>query len=248
MIFGVIVLVIIVAGAVYYLGNQTHTSPAATPTTATTSATTALTTTSAVTTVQKSAVPILTKFSSKSVEVNSTKQANTTVTAPDGVNITVMIPAGTYVLSGNNLLQNYNFTLATFDIANLSGPSGYRNQTPAYGFAFEVNGMIDPAISFVNVSKAPMHLTTITHYPNTWYSWAYVGGTFNSSTGIYTGGNYVAENTWTYNTTAGTMTNTQFYKPIMWIFTIGPAQTTVAAGAANTLTTQTTTTNGYSYP
>ncbi len=245
---GVIVIIVILVALAYYLSVQS----AAPATTASTAATTNMATTAA-TTVHPNAIPALTKFSSSSVSVNASRSANVTVTAPDGVNITVFLPAGTYVLAHNKTTQSYNFTLATFTIANMTSPAGYANQTPAYGFAFEVNGEINPAISFVNATGTPVHLTTVTHYPSTWYSWAYVGGAFNATAGTYTGGNYLAENAWSYNTTIGTMTNKQFYKPIMWVFTIGPAQvtTTVAATTSNASTTSaapSTTASGYGYP
>jgi hypothetical protein len=248
---GVIVVIIILIGAAYYL-SRSSTTPASTISTTGTTAVTTAAATAAATTAPPSAVPLLTKFSSTSVAVNAIKQANAVVSAPDGVNISVMIPAGTYALVDNSTLQAYNFTIATFNIANVSSPPGYTNQTPAYGFAFEVNGAINPAISFVNATGSPVHLTTVTHYPNTWYSWAYVGGAFNASAGTYTGGNYLIENAWSYNATSVTMTNVQFYKPIMWIFTFGPANaatTTVAAAASNSsktsVTQQSNSTNGY---
>ena len=247
-IIGAIIVAIIVLAAAYYIYGSSASHAKAPTTVATTASTTA-----ASTTINAVPAPVMKKFSSRTIMINSNRSSNVMVTAPDGVNITVMIPTGTYAMVGNNMLQSFNFTLATFNIMNLSSPSGYSNQTPAYGFAFEVNGNISPSISFVNATKAPVHLTTITHYPSTWYSWAYVGGTFNESAGTYTGGKYIAENAWTYNSTAGTMTNTQFYKPIMWVFTVGPAQTTATAPSANTSaaasTTQPTTTVwGYSYP
>ena len=244
---GVIVIIVILVAVVYYLSRPSVTSA----TTSSTPATTSIVTTEAVTTAPHAAIPTLTKFSSSSVYVNASRKANVTVTAPDGVNITVNLPAGTYAMAGNSLLRGYNFTLATFTITNMSSPPGYKNQTPAYGFAFEVNGEINPEISFVNSTKAPVHLTTVTHYPSTWYSWAYVGGSFNASTGIYTGGNYLVENIWSYNATNGSMTNKQFYKPIMWIFTIGPLQSTTTIKATTTnaytasTTQSTTTTSGY---
>ena len=202
---GIIVIAIILIGAAYYLSRQATVPASTISTVGTTAATTAVTT--AATTALPSAVPRLTRFSSTSVTANATKQTTATVTAPDGVNISVTIPAGTYALVDNSTLRAYNFTIATFNIANVGSPPGYTNQTPAYGFAFEVNGDINPAISFVNVTKAPVHLTTVTHYPSTWYSWAYVGGVFNTSTGTYTGGNYLIENAWSYNATSVTMTN-----------------------------------------
>ena len=247
---GIIVIVIAVLAAAYFMYGNSATHAKAPTTVATTASTTM-----ASTTVSATPIPVMTKFSSSTIMINSNKSSTVMVTAPDKVNITVIIPAGTYAMVGNNMLQSFNFTLATFNIMNLSSPSGYSNQTPAYGFAFEVNGSIDPSISFVNATKAPVHLTTITHYPSTWYSWAYVGGTFNESTSTYTGGKYIAENAWTYNSTTGTMTNTQFYKPIMWVFTVGPAQATAPAPSTNTsvraTTVAPTTTvggGGYNYP
>ncbi|MCL5428073.1 MAG: hypothetical protein M1321_02725 [Candidatus Marsarchaeota archaeon] len=245
----IVIVIIVVAGAAYYISRTSAST--ATMSTATSTITAAVATTTAVTTPHAvAAVPVMRRTGSRSVEVNASRPANATVIAPDGVNITVSIPAGTYALVGNSLLGGYNFTIATFSIENVSSPPGKQSQTPAYGFAFEVNGEISPGISFVNSTKAPVHLTTVTHYPSTWYSWAYVGGAFNSSTGTYTGGNYLVENEWSYAAN-GTMTNTQFYKPIMWIFTIGPAQqnaavtTTANASPTTTAVPDTTTSWGY---
>ena len=243
---GIIVGILIVIGVAYYL----YKAPTATATTGYTTPTTAATNTTNTTankatnaiaaSTQANAVPIMEVFSSNSVTVNANAPANATVVAPDGVGITVMIPAGTYALVNNSIIKSYKFTIATFKLTNVSSPAGHQNQTPAYGFAFEVNNAIDPTISFVNSTRAPVHLTTVTHYPSTWHSWAYVGGAFNSSTGKYTGGNYLIENAWTYNAVSGTMTNEQFYKPIMWVFTISTVQnatTTVPANATEKTTT-----------
>lgn len=248
MIAAGIIIVIVVAGAAYYIATLPP---------ATTTSTTVATTVAPTTTVSSSGtLAVLSAYSSKSALVNASKGAILTVTAEDGVNITVTIPPGTFVLVSNQTLPVYNFTLATFALkSNIGSPAGYSNQTPAYGFAFEVNGQITPNISFVNSSKVAVPLTTVTHYPSTWGSWIFLGGTFNASTGTYTGGKYVAQNTWEYNATSGTMTNTQFFKPVLWIFTIGPARTSTvsstttaaqtSASSSSTSTATTTTSGGY---
>ncbi len=243
---GIIVIAIIIIGAAYYA--VTYKAPQ----------TTVSTTVAAVTTpaTNVSTAPSLSTFSKSTVTVTPTKSKSVSVTAPDGVNITAFIPIGTYALINNKTIGTYNFTLATFNInhGSIGSPSGYPNQTPAYGFAFEVNGQITANITFVNSTKSPVHLTTMTHYPTTWTSWAFLGGTFNSSTGTYTGGSYAIQNTWSYNASSGAMTNTQFYKPLMWIFTIGPApaapSSTTAPAASNTVKSTTTSGGygGYGYP
>ncbi len=246
---GAIVVVIIIIAAVYYVATSYK---APTTTTTATAATAPTTVTAAPTTV--AATPMMSTFSKKSETANASKASSVSVTAPDGVNITAIIPAGTYVSINNKSVSAYNFTLATFNITNVSSPPGYPNQTPAYGFAFEVNGQISPSITFVNSTGAPVRLTTVAHYPNTWGSWTFLGGAFNASTGAYTGGSYAFQDTWTYNATSGTMTNTQFYKPVMWIFTIGPAHqspassTTTAQQASTTVSTTAGGYGGYGYP
>lgn len=252
---GVIIIVIIIIGAAYY-ASTAYKAP---KTTISTTVAPAPTTVAASTTTAATTAPtaVLSTFSSKSATINASKATTVTVTAQDGVNITVMIPAGTYALINNQTVSIYNFTLATFGLKNVGNPVGYPNQTPAYGFAFEVNHQITPSISFVNSAKAPVPLTTIAHYPNTWGSWIFLGGVFNASTGVYTGGSYTVQNIWIYNTTSSTMTNTQFYKPVMWIFTIGPAHgapppspiTTAPASPSSTTVPATTTSGGYGgYP
>ena len=242
---GVIIVIIIVIAAAYYLSTRSYKAPA----TITTVVSTVQATVVPVTTTAN-ATPTLTTFHTKSASINASNGGTVTVTAQDGVNITTVIPAGTYVLISNQTVSTYNFTLATFTLANVGSPPGYPNQTPAYGFAFEVNGQITPSITFVNSAKAPVYLTTVTHYPNTWGSWIFLGGKFNSSTGTYTGGSYAVQNTWSYNTSSGTMTNTQFYKPVMWVLTIGPSHTAPASSSTTvaqspTTIKPTTTTGGY---
>jgi hypothetical protein len=248
---GIIIIVVIVIAAVYYVATSYKAPTTTTP--MVTAATAPTTVAAASTTV--AATPKMSTFSKKSETANASKASSVSVTAPDGVNITVTIPAGTYVSINNKSVSAYNFTLATFNIANVGSPPGYPNQTPAYGFAFEVNGQISPSITFVNSTGAPVHLTTLTHYPSTWGSWAFLGGTFNASTGAYTGGSYAIQNAWAYNATSGTMTNTQFYKPVMWIFTIGPSHlapaapsTTVAQPSSTTAPTTAGGYGGYGYP
>ncbi len=263
-ITGIIVLIIVIAAIAYFAfiyESTLRTQPSQTAPQTTQSVAPANTTLP-----QTSNITEFTPFSRKEINISSKEGANLSVTAPDGVNITVHIPVGTFALINNVTHSNYTFTLATFNIKNLGNPAGYANQSPAYGFAFEVDGQITPTIDFTNSTKAPMPLTTTAKYPDTWGSWAFLGGEFNLSSGIYSGGNYVLQNSWSYNSISGIMTNTQFYKPIMWVFTIGPAHQTVVtivnktttstessntvnATATNTMSHNTTTTasGGYNY-
>lgn len=240
---GIIVAIIVIIGITYILSTQQP----ATSTTVTTSASTSSTTAPVTSTISKLApVPVMKVYQSKTIHITGAAGGTVSVKGPDGVNTTATLGSGTYAKINNVSVADYNFTLATFNITNVSAVNG---QTPAYGFAFEVNGQITPSISFVNATGASVHATTVAHYPSVWTSWAWIGGTFKN--GTYVGGNYLVQNTWSYNASAGTMTNTQFLKPIMWIYTIGTksfattTSTTTAASTTMNSTTSSTTTAGY---
>lgn len=185
------------------------------------------------------AVPSFTLYSINTISVNATRGGTTTVKAPDGVNITAVIPAGTYAKIGNSLLASYNFSISTFTTANVTAPSSNSTYAVAYGFAFEVNSRITTNYTFVNSSGANRPLTTYAKYPSTWTSWAWLNGAFNGTS--YTGGAYAVQNKWSYNGTTGTLTNTQFIKPVMWVFLIAPPPPTTTAASTSVVPSPTTT-------
>lgn len=213
---GIVVLVIIIA--VYFFATGTHKI-------ASNSSTTAVTTLA--TTIQQRSPPELTLFNSTTKNINASLGGIVTTLASDGVNISVRISPGTYVKMNGTKLSSYNFTVATFTLS--SGFPSPVNQTAAYGFAFEINNKINPSAEFVSSNGTSMPVTTTTKYPDTWTSWAWLGGSLNGT--AYVGGNYAVQNAWSYNTVAGTMTNTQFFKPIMWVFTIGGSATATTASS-----------------
>jgi len=186
------------------------------------------------------AAPSFAMYSINTISVNATKGGSSTVKAPDGVSITAVIPAGTYVKIGNTMLSSYNFSLSTFTTANVTAPASNSTYAVAYGFAFEVNGHITTNYTFVNSSGASRPLTTYAAYPPAWTSWAWIGGTLNGTS--YTGGSYAIPNKWTYNATTGLLTNTQFIKPVMWVFLIAPAPTPTTTAASTTVAPAPTTT------
>jgi len=192
------------------------------------------------TTVPPTVVPTFTLYNSTTKTVNATKGANFSIMAMDGKLINVTIPAGTYVEMNNKTLSSYNFTLALYDISNLSAPSTASKDIVTYGFAYLVNGLISPAISFVNATGADMPLITTAQYNSSWTSWTFLGGKqVNTS---YIGGSYKFADVWTYNSTAEDIVNTQFFKPVMWVFMIKPSNVTTTSTAPTTVSTIPTTT------
>lgn len=129
--------------------------------------------------------------------------------------ITTIVTPGTYAeLSSDNILSMYNFSLILLNVKSVPPPPGYYNNlTPAYAFAFAINGQITPSYSLVNSNKTPNPTITIVQAPDTWTSWTWFGGTFNGT--VYTGGTYKFPNKWIYGNNL--MVNTQFYKPVIWI-------------------------------
>ena len=187
------------------------------------------------TTVPPTVVPAFTLYNSTTKTVNATKGAKFSIMAIDGKRINVTIPAGTYVEMNNKTLSSYNFTLALYDISNLSAPSTASKDIVAYGFAYLVNGLISPNISFVNATGADMPLITTAQYNSSWTSWTLLGGKqVNTS---YVGGSYKFADVWTYNSTKNEIVNTQFFKPVMWVFMIKPSNVTVTTTAPTTVPT-----------
>ncbi len=229
---GIVIIVVVIALAVLMSRpSSTQTAPSASSTLQTTQQY-AVTSTP---TTQAPKEASLSLYRSSTAQVNAANGTRIKALGPDGVATIADVLPGTYALVGNSLLSNYNFTIATFTINNAStgSPPNEPNTTAAYGFAYEVNGQISASISFVNATGKPRPIITTAAYPANWGSWAFIGGTFNSSTGIYSGGKYVLKNTWTYNATSASIVNTQFSKPVMWIYTIGPAATAPANSASS---------------
>jgi len=178
--------------------------------------------------------PEMKLYSSNTITFNSVNGTrNVSVVAPDGVTILATIANGTYAQINSTMSKSFNFTLATFTLTQgITSPPNESNEIPAYAYAFEVNGKISPSISFVNSSGKPMPVITNAKYPPSWGSWTFLGGTFNGTE--YVGGAYAFHDTWSYNSTTGLITNTQFYKPVMWVFTITQNKTTASTTAPTT--------------
>ena len=151
-------------------------------------------------------------IASNTILVNASSSRSFNVTVG---NISVTVLPGTYMQEGSKTFSIYNFTLITFSFKNLSSPS--LTYLPTYAYAFEANHEINASISFVDFSGNPRAPISIVRAPSSLTSWTYFGGTFNSSTGIYSGGSYLGEDKWIHNIN-GTMANTQFFKPVLWVF------------------------------
>ncbi|MGC8496032.1 MAG: hypothetical protein ACP5MX_02395 [Candidatus Micrarchaeia archaeon] len=171
--------------------------------------------------VESASPAIPTNLLPKFVLINSsTKLVNgsTGVTVSVANNsITATVRPGTYVMIGNSILKQYNFTLALFNASGVPSPPNESYYVPVGAYAFAVNGRISPLIEFVNASGKPMPIiSTVMVKPNmNITSWTFLGGTFNGT--VYIGGKYAFADTWKrINSTA--ITNTAFFKPVMWVF------------------------------
>lgn len=184
-------------------------------------------------------VPLFSLFNSTSKVVNASIGASLSIKAPDGKLINVTIPAGTYVKIANKTLSSYNFTLALYTISNLSAPSTAKNDIVAYGFAFLVNGLITVNDTFVNSTGADRPMVTTAQYNSSWTSWTVLGGKQVGTS--YVGGNYSFANVWTYNSSKNEIVNTEFFKPVMWVFLIKPASPTTTAPTSVSTTVPSTT-------
>jgi hypothetical protein len=180
--------------------------------------------------------PKMTLYGETSALSKSSIVTNISLTNQNGVTLHVSIPVGTYAEIDNKTYSQFNFTLATFNLTNVTAPNP--SQVAEYGFAYEVNNQISQDIEFTNSTGSPKALTTKIGYPAYWTSWAWLGGSFNGS--AYIGGDYVAQNTWT--SSGGTLTNTQFSRPIMWVFTINLTEERLL-NVVNAIKKNTTTTN-----
>ncbi len=193
------------------------------------------------TTTIPQAPAVFTLFNASTSSINATEGGFLSVKSFDGVAVNVTIPADTFANVSGTLLSKYNFTLAIFTVSNLALPPNESNYNMAYGFAYEVNGKITPAISFVNRLGKNQPVITTAAYPPTWGSWTYFGGSLSANGTTYTGGAYKFKDAWTYNATAKTISNDQFFKPVMWVFTFAPAANVSSTTVPSTTTTAPTT-------
>lgn len=162
--------------------------------------------------------PALVPVAEASVQVNALSGSSYELTVG---NIKAIIPPGTYVEVNGKVYSSYNFTLVILSTYNIPPPPYPMNYVPVYAFAFEVNGSITPAITFVNSSGKPQGIITAIYvYPGAnWTSWTWLGGMFNGS--IYIGGKYAFIDHWMHYSN-GTMV-TSFIKPVPWVIE-APAQ------------------------
>ena len=189
----------------------------------------------------KGPIPIFHLIAQKSIQVNSTKGANISL----GSALRVVIKPGTYVFVSNSLLSTYNFSLIDFSASKSYVPSNASNYIAIGAYAFAVNGVISPNIQFVNQSKDPSPIISYVMANNSTTSWTLLGGVFNGS--AYINGTYKFPNVWSHpNNTV--MVNTQFSRPVMWVFLSKISQIIIAptTSVSASTTTINTVSNGYS--
>ncbi|MEM3227875.1 MAG: hypothetical protein QXK65_02935 [Candidatus Micrarchaeaceae archaeon] len=184
------------------------------------------------TTVPVSTIPLTPTFktiASSSTIVNASKGAELSVQSGT---VKVYIKPGTYALINGTKESVYNFSLITFSVNNVGSPPNYTDLIPGEAYAFAVNGKITPLISFVNASGADMPITSYVIAGLNTTSWTWFGGTYSNNT--YSGGSYKFADVWSHpNSTA--MINTQFYKPVVWVFeALAPITTTVTTAPSTT--------------
>ena len=153
-----------------------------------------------------------------------------------------VIAPGTYALIGNNTVGAYNFSLILFNTKNVPSPNNNGTLTPSGAFAYAINGQITTAITLVNATKSPKAVTTyVTGNASTSTTWTFLGGTFNGTS--YTGGKYAFADIWKQKNST-TMVNTQFIKPVMWVFEAvkAPASSTAQPAPATTAPSNSTAT------
>jgi len=146
------------------------------------------------------------------------------VNASNGANISILngsiravVRPGTYIKSGSNIYSSYNFSLAFFNVQNVTSPPNYTDYKPNGAFAFEVNKQITPTIEFVNSSGAPRPIITFVAAGYNTTSWTFLGGTLAQNGSAYIGGKYAFADSWSHPN-ATTMVNNAFIKPVMWVF------------------------------
>lgn len=206
--------------------NTTKNTTTTTNTTTSKTTTTTNTTSHNTTTIAQNLTvfPVVQKGS---IIINASTGANISLGNGNGVEIR----PGTYALVDNVLESQYNFSVVFFNVpTSLSVPQNMSGYTPTGAYAFAVNGLITPTISFVNASRAPDPIITVLRLPNSsaTTTWTYLGGNYNGT--AYVGGKYTFADKWEY-TNSTTLVNNEFYKPVVWVFL-----TKTAALAAPTTT------------
>ena len=179
-------------------------------------------TTTTTTTTLPVGVPTFTTVNKVSKLINATIGGNVSL---NGF-ITANIRPGTYALINGTSVPFYNFSLVLMTSSNVTSPPNESNYRPGGAYAFEVNNQITSNIEFVNSTGKPYPvISTIVRVNYSTTTWTFFGGTFNGTT--YKGGKYAFADVWNH-TNATTMVNTQFFKPVVWVFesNVTPAVTT----------------------
>lgn len=182
--------------------------------------------------------PVFLLYNSTTKLVNESVGATLKIKSPIGYNMTMVILPGTYANVSGVVYSTYNVTLSTFKAYNLHSPPN-TTYTPKSAFLFKLNGNIVQTTAFVNkTGSAPNPIIFTVNHGTNWTSYSYINE-YANGTG-YQGGSYSLANKWTYNISAGTMSN-NFQKAQMHIYELipGPASTT----PTTTVTTPTSTKN-----
>ena len=182
------------------------------------------------TTVPPVGVPSFNLINKSTKLINASVGGNISI----GNLLSARIRPGTYALINGSMVSSYNFSLALFTSSNVTSPPNESSYIPGGAYAFEVNNQITPSIEFVNSSGKPYAVisTVAANYSTT--TWTFLGGTFNGTT--YKGGKYAFADVWNHvNSTA--MVNTQFVKPVMWVFETNTTTTTTTSTAPVSTTT-----------
>lgn len=167
------------------------------------------------TTITHVAQPLFIVSSISTAHVNGSVGANVSILRNS---IKAEIRPGTYIKVGNVTYTSYNFSLAFYNVYNVTSPPDESDYVPSGAFAFEVNGKITPSIEFVNASGTPYPIITFVKAGYNTTSWTFLGGSVpatNSSE--YIGGKYAFADSWSHPN-ATTMVNNEFIKPVMWVF------------------------------
>jgi len=176
------------------------------------------------------AVPQFILKAISTVHVNASNGANLSIL---NGSIRVVVRPGTYIKSGSNIYSSYNFSLAFFNVQNVTSPPNYTDYKPSGAFAFEVNKQITPTIEFVNSSGAPYPIITFVAAGYNTTSWTFLGGTLAQNGSAYIGGKYAFADSWSHPNST-TMVNNAFVKPVMWVF-----ETKVPTSISNSTTVTT---------
>jgi len=160
------------------------------------------------------AVPQFILKAISTVHVNASNGANLSIL---NSSIRAVVRPGTYIKSGSNIYSSYNFSLAFFNVQNVTSPPNSTDYTPSGAFAFEVNGQITPNIEFVNSSGATYPIVTFVAAGYNTTSWTFLGGSLAQNGSAYIGGKYAFADSWSHPNST-TMVNDAFFKPVMWVF------------------------------